>query len=273
MVSDSRPLGIFDSGLGGLTVMKEIVKLLPNENIVYFGDTGRVPYGTRSYETIRKYANQDEKFLLKNDVKLIIAACGTVSSISGEAEKALPVPFFEVISHTCRAAVKMSRNKRIGVIGTSATVGSGSHKKAIKEICPDALVFANSCSLFVPFVEEGWNSPEDPVVLETVRRYLAPLIEAKVDTLILGCTHYPILSEAIKKVMGEEVVLINAGEAVALAVKEYLQSSGATNCDNLSPNYEFYVSDKTATFEQTAKRLLGKELDGDKVKQVDIDKI
>lgn len=272
-MSDNRPLGIFDSGLGGLTVMKEIVNLLPNENIVYFGDTGRVPYGTRSYETIRKYANQDEKFLLQNNVKLIIAACGTVSSISGDFEKKLPVPFFEVISHTCRAAVKATKNKRIGVIGTAATVGSGSHKKAIMAICPDAEVFANSCSLFVPFVEEGWSSPEDPVVLETVRRYVQPLIDAKVDTVILGCTHYPILSDAIKKVMGDGVTLINAGEAVARAVKEYLQENGAMKEAADTPNYDFYVSDKTATFEQTAKMLLGKELDLNKVKQVDIDKI
>ena len=272
-MSDNRPLGIFDSGLGGLTVMKEIVNILPNENIVYFGDTGRVPYGTRSYETIRKYANQDEKFLLSNDVKLIIAACGTVSSISGDFEKTLPVPFFEVISHTCRAAVNATKNKKIGVIGTAATIGSNSHKKAILGICPDAQVFANSCSLFVPFVEEGWSSHEDPVVLETVRRYLQPLIDANIDTLILGCTHYPILSDAIKKVMGDGVSLINAGEAVAEAVKAHLEENGITNDCSSAADYRFFISDKTATFEQTAKMLLGHELDQNKVKQVDIDKI
>ena len=221
-MADKRAIGVFDSGLGGLTVVKELVKAMPNEDIVYFGDTGRVPYGTRSRDTIRKYALQDEKFLLGCDVKVIIAACGTVSSVAADTAEQLPVPFFEVVSHASREAVKSTANGKIGVIGTSATVNSGKHKKQILSIMPNAQVTACSCTMFVPLVEEGWYSADDIVVLETVRRYLNPIIEAGCDTLILGCTHYPVLSDAIRKVLGENVTLINAGTATANAVKEYL---------------------------------------------------
>ncbi len=271
-MSDKRPIGIFDSGLGGLTVMKEIVKLMPRENIVYFGDTGRVPYGTRSREIIHKYALQDEKFLINNDVKLIIAACGTVSSVVADLPNSLPVPFFEVISYAAKMAVGASHNKKIGVIGTSATISSGSHKKKILELDSSVQVFATPCTLFVPFVEEGWISAGDDVVLGMVRRYLESLKQNGVDTLILGCTHYPILSEVIHKVMGENVTLINPGQALALAVKDYLELNGSAS-DSDKGSYEFFVSDKTATFEKTAQMLLGEKIDYNKVKQVDIDKI
>lgn len=271
-MSDKRPIGIFDSGLGGLTVMKEIVKLMPNENIVYFGDTGRVPYGTRSREIINKYAMQDEKFLLNNDVKLIVAACGTVSSVVADTKHSLPVPFFEVISYAAQMAVKATKNKKIGVIGTSATINSGSHKNKILELDSTIQVFTNACTLFVPFVEEGWISANDDVVLGMVSKYLEPLKQSGVDTLILGCTHYPILTEVIKKVMGDGVTLINPGEALALAVKQYLDNSD-TATDEVNACYDFYVSDKTAAFEKTAEMLLGRKIDYNKVKQVDIDKI
>lgn len=272
-MSDKRPIGIFDSGLGGLTVMKEIVKLMPNENIVYFGDTGRVPYGTRSRDIINKYAVQDEKFLLSRDVKLIVAACGTVSSVAFDAGRSLPVPFFEVISYAAKMAVNATKNGKIGVIGTSATIASGEHKRRILELNPDIEVFTNACTLFVPFVEEGWISESDPVVCEMVRRYLSPLKDSGVDTLILGCTHYPILSRVIAKVMGDKVTLINPGEALALAVKDYLNKNALANGQETVGNYKFFVSDKTATFEKTAEMLLGEKVEDSKVKQVDIDKI
>lgn len=269
---DKRPIGIFDSGLGGLTVMKEIVKLMPSENIVYFGDTGRVPYGTRSRDIIHKYALQDEKFLINNNVKLIIAACGTVSSIVADLPNTLPVPFFEVISYAAKMAVSATRNKKIGVIGTSATISSESHKKKILELDSTVQVFTAPCTLFVPFVEEGWISADDDVVLGMVSRYLEPLKQSGVDTLILGCTHYPILCDVIKKVMGDDVTLINPGEALALAVKDYLENEDKANVEQKG-EYEFFVSDKTATFEKTAQMLLGEKIDYNKVKQVDIDKI
>lgn len=269
-MSDNRAIGIFDSGLGGLTVAKEISKLLRNENIVYFGDTGRVPYGTRSRETIRKYAIQDERFLLTHNVKVIVAACGTVSSVASDTAELLPVSYFEVVSHAAKAAVEATKNKKIGVIGTVATINSNQHKKQIEVLLPDAEVIACSCSMFVPLVEEGWYSADDIVVLETVKRYLKPIIDAKADTLILGCTHYPVLSEAIKKVLGEDVTLINAGVATANAVKEYLSQNGLLNESNELGNTDFYVSDKPDSFRRIASVLLDDNIDDNKVKQVNI---
>lgn len=269
-MADGRAIGVFDSGLGGLTVAKEIIKRLPKENIVYFGDTGRVPYGTRSRETIRKYAAQDERFLLKHDVKLIVAACGTVSSVAADVSHNLPVPFFEMVTHAAAAAVNKTKNRKIGVIGTSATVMSESHKKEILKLMPDAEVTAASCSLFVPMVEEGWFSPEDIVVKETVRRYLQPIIESGCDTLILGCTHYPVLEEVIRRAVGENVALINPGVAVAEAVAEYLEKNGMSAESRASGRHVFFVSDKPYSFKNQASVLLGEEIDDRKVKQVDL---
>ncbi|MBO5019278.1 MAG: glutamate racemase [Clostridia bacterium] len=269
-MGDRRAIGVFDSGLGGLTVVKELSVFLPDENIVYFGDTGRVPYGTRSRETIRKYAAQDERFLLTHNVKTIIAACGTVSSVASDTAKDLPVPFFEVVSHAAKEAVATTRNKKIGVIGTAATIKSGQHERFIKSIMPEAEVIACSCSMFVPLVEEGWYNADDIVVLETVRRYLEPIINAKVDTLILGCTHYPVLSDAIRRVVGEDVTLINAGIATAKAVKEYLNQNKMLNDSGVVGINEFYVSDKPDSFRRIASVLLNDNIDEGKVEQVNI---
>lgn len=272
-MADNRAIGVFDSGLGGLTVVKELLKCLPNEKIVYFGDTGRVPYGTRSSETIRKYALQDEQFLLKYDVKLIIAACGTVSSVASDTATELPVPFFEVVSHAAQSAVKATKNGKIGVIGTAATVNSAQHEKHIKKLMPNAEVIACSCSMFVPLVEEGWYDENDIVVLETVKRYLKPIIDSGADTLILGCTHYPILSAAIKKVLGEKVVLINAGTSTAEAVADYLNDNDALCNEASDLENQFFVSDKPNSFKRIASSLLGCEIDDRKVQQVDINQL
>ncbi len=268
-MADNRAIGVFDSGLGGLTVVKELIRELPNENIVYFGDTGRVPYGTRSVETIRKYTLQDEKFLLQNNVKLIVAACGTVSSVAADTAKELPVPFFEVVSHAAYSAVNTTKNGKIGVIGTNATVKSEQHKKHILNIKPDAQVLTVSCPLFVPLVEEGWYSADDMVVTETVSRYLKPIFEFGADTLILGCTHYPVLSDAIKKVMGDRVTLINAGTSTALAVKNYLYKNNMET-DEKSAKHNFYVSDKPDSFRYQASVLLGEDINETEVKKVDL---
>lgn len=267
-MADKRPIGVFDSGLGGLTVVKELLKALPHENIIYFGDTGRVPYGTRSSATIKKYAAEDENFLLQKDVKIIIAACGTVSSVASDVAEKLPVPYFEVVSHAAKAAVAATKNGKIGVLGTMATVNSGKHEAYIKELMPKAEVTACGCTMFVPLVEEGWFSPDDIVVLETVKRYLAPVIEAGVDTVILGCTHYPVLSEAIAKVLGESVTLINAGTAVADAVSNFLLEKDMLGDSEKCGDYEFFVSDKPSSFLKTASVLLGDAIDEGKVKQV-----
>ena len=272
-MGDSRPIGVFDSGLGGLTVVKELCRYMPNEDIIYFGDTGRVPYGTRSRDTIRRYAREDEEFLLKQNVKLIIAACGTVSSVAADVSAQLPIPFFEVVSHAAEEAVKATKNGKIGIIGTAATINSGKHKEHILKLMPEAQVTAQSCSLFVPLVEEGWYGEDDVVVAETVRRYLEPLIDAGVDTLILGCTHYPVLSRAITKVMGENVTLINAGVATAKAVLEFLKSKNMLNSSSKIGEARFFVSDKPDSFRLQASVLLGDEIDDSKVEQVSLSTI
>lgn len=271
-MSDKRAIGVFDSGLGGLTVVRELFKTLPNEDIIYFGDTGRVPYGTRSVETIKKYARQDERFLLNQNVKLIVAACGTVSSVASDTANDLPVPFFEVVSHAAAAAVKATKNGKIAVIGTNATVKSRQHEKVILSLKPDAKVLNQSCTLFVPLVEEGWYSADDIVVLETVSRYLKPVFEFGADTLILGCTHYPILSEAITKILGDSVTLINAGTSTAEAIKQYLEENDLQN-DYAVNNHSFFVSDKPDTFVKQASVLLGREVDGNNVQKVDINNL
>lgn len=272
-MADNRPIGIFDSGLGGLTVAKEIIKLLPDENIVYFGDTGRVPYGTRSAETIKKYAYEDEKFLLSKNVKLIVAACGTVSAVAADTAASLPVPFIEVISHSVDMAVRNTRNKKIGVLATAATIKSGAHKKMILEKMPDAVVVENSGTLLVPIVEEGWVDAKDPVLLETVRRYVEDMITQGVDTLILGCTHFPVVASAIEKVMGKDVFLVNMGVAAAVAVKELLEKKNALNEKKQEVTHRFFVSDKAAAFEKTASVLLGENIDNSYVEQVDINAV
>ena len=269
-MADRRPIGVFDSGLGGLTVVRELRKVLPNEDIVYFGDTGRVPYGTRSQETIKKYAAEDEKFLLSKDVKLIIAACGTVSSVASDIAKDLPVPYFEVVSHAAKAAAENTKNRKIGVLGTAATVKSGKHAEYIYSVLGDVEVTACACTMFVPLVEEGWYSPDDSVVLETVRRYLKPVIDAGVDTLILGCTHYPVLTDAIKRVVGDRVTLINAGTATAAAVYDYLYKNGSLNDKETDGVQSFYVSDKPDSFRNIASSLLGESIDEERVEQVSL---
>ena len=260
-MSNNRPIGVFDSGLGGLTVVKELNRLLPDEDIVYFGDTGRVPYGNRSRETIRRYAKEDEAFLLKQDVKVIIAACGTVSSVAADISETLPIPFFEVVSHASKAAVKASKNGKIGVIGTAATIKSGKHREYILKENPNATVVCQSCPLFVPLVEEGWYSAEDGVVIETVRRYLEPMLDAEIDTLILGCTHYPLLTEAISEFF-PEATLINAGAEGGEQIKRILEEKnmlGAEKGEN-----EFFVSGDVESFVKNGSLFLGSDIKGAK---------
>lgn len=297
-------IGAFDSGLGGLTVVKELRKALPNENIVYFGDTGRVPYGSKSEITITKYAKEDEAFLIKNNVKLIVAACGTVSSLTVDKPNTLSVPFFEMITPAVKSAVKATKNKRIGIIGTYATIKSEAHKNKIKELMPEAFVLGEACPLFVPMVENGIIDKNDIVVKEMVKRYLKPIKEAECDTLIMGCTHYPILESAFNEYLEGKVTLINPGEMLAKTVKEYLTENNLLNdsgckkgleneCKIGLENYgnnknsersnelkqgiektgriEYFVSDKPDSFMKQALILLGEEASGD-ITKIDIEK-
>ncbi len=250
-----RPIGVFDSGVGGLTVAKELIRQLPCEDIVYFGDIARVPYGIKSKETVIRFSIENILFLLKQDVKLICVACNTVSSVALPVIKNhFKVPIVGVITLGAREAVYATQNKRIGVIGTRGTIRSRTYEFEIKQLDPKVKVVAYACPLFVPFVEEGWVTGR--VVLEVARTYLQPLKDARVDTVILGCTHYPILKPVIKQVLGKNVTLIDSAKQVAMEVKKILAQEGLLN-KNRRGRQEFYVSDNPEWFSSLAQRFLG----------------
>ena len=265
---DNRAIGVFDSGLGGLTGVQRLYELLPNENIVYFGDTGRVPYGSKSRETIEEYARQDENFLLSKNVKIIIAACGTVSSVAAHTGDDLPVPFMGVVEPTARLCAKSTKSNRIGVIGTSATVNSGAYEKALLKINKDFKIKSRACPLFVPLVEEVWID-NDIVAKICVERYLKEIKDFGVDTLILGCTHYPLIADTIAEYMGSDVTLISAGDAVARECAEVLKNNDMLNDGNTAPSHKFYVTDRPDGFARTADIFLKGGINGS-VEQVRI---
>ncbi len=267
-----QAIGVFDSGLGGLTAVKELTKVLPGENIVYFGDTARVPYGNRSSKTIRRYARQDAEFLLSKGVKLIIAACGTVSSVATELSETLPVPFTGVVKPTAEAARLSTHNGKIGIIGTSATVSSGSYKKAILSMDDRLTVFQQDCPLFVSLVENGFIRADDAIVQLVVQRYLAPLKEAGIDTLILGCTHFPIIAEAISAYLGDRVQLIDSGSETALFAASLLKKHGLLNQSGTIGSCSYYVSDTVDSFRKTAEIFLGRSVEGE-VSHINIEQV
>ncbi len=267
---NNKPIGVFDSGLGGLTVVRELNKVLPKENIIYFGDTGRVPYGTRSTQTIQKYAQQDIRFLTNMDVKMVIAACGTVSSAAPEIVETLQIPSTGVVIPAARAAALQTKNGKIGVIGTSATIESHAFDREIHLVNPKAEVYCQACPLFVQLVENGWIQEDDEVTTLVAQRYLAPLVKQDVDTLILGCTHFPILAPIIAKVMGREVVLIDTGREAAHFALELLLREDLLNTDaGRTGKTQFFVSDKVQGFSRLAGIFLGKDVDAD-VSHVDV---
>lgn len=251
------PIGVFDSGLGGLTAVKEIVKIMPNENVVYFGDTGRVPYGNRSTETIINYALQDIAFLTSRKVKFIVIACGTVSSVIHCASNLIPVPYTGVLTPTCLAANIATKNNRIGVIGTTATVKSNSYKRKLCSLNSKLYIFQQDCPLFVPMIENGFILPENHLVKETVKTHLKNFEGSGIDTLILGCTHYPIISSAIGNFLGKNVKLIDSGKETALFVKNKLQELGLATQRKTKGKCNFFVSDSTKNFSETASLFLG----------------
>jgi len=263
-------VGIFDSGLGGLTAVKELIKVLPCENIIYFGDTARVPYGNRSKNTITKYAREDAYFLLSRGVKMIIAACGTVSSVAVGLKDELPVPFTGVVNPTAAAAVRATRNGRIGVIGTSATVNSNSYKNEILRLNADLTVFQQDCPLFVSLVENSFISPEDDIVRLVVERYLQRLKEQNIDTLILGCTHFPIIAQAISNYLGSGVTLIDSGKETALYAASLLSEQKLLNTSGQAGSCRYYVSDTVEDFRRVAEIFLGKTV-GDEVSHINLE--
>lgn len=269
---NSLPIGVFDSGLGGLTTVRVLSRLLPCEDIVYFGDTGRVPYGNRSRDTINKYAVQDVRFLLQKQVKMIIAACGTVSSVAESVGDNLTVPFTTVVRPAARAAVSATKSGKIGVIATAATIASNSYRKRILELLPGAEVTAQACPLLVPLVESGFVSAGDELARLTVRRYIEPLATAGIDTLILGCTHYPVLRPIMEEMMGKEVEIIDAGEQAAIHAKELLAREELLSPSSKPGKSSFFVSDLTQGFAEIAGILLGSDISED-VTFVNIDSL
>ena len=257
---NQQPIGIFDSGLGGLSVVNALTKLLPHENIVYFGDTGRVPYGTRSRDTIEGYTAQDIGFLQTHNVKLIIAACGTVSSVAPHIGKACGTPFMGVVTPTAKAAAAATKNCKVGVIGTAATITSNSYATEMQKENQNILVFGQPCPLFVPMVEEGFIDPADPLPNTVCKRYLQPLKEQGVDTLILGCTHFPLLAPIIQQVMGNNVTLIDSGLATATAAAQFLTQNNLLNPQTKEGEQQYFVSDRTEAFCEVAGRFLGREI-------------
>jgi glutamate racemase len=262
-----QPIGVFDSGVGGLTVVKELIHQLPAEDIIYFGDTARVPYGIKSKETVIRFSIENILFLLKQDVKLICVACNTVSSLAlPEIRKHFKVPIVGVIGPGVREAVYATQNKRIGIIGTRGTIKSHTYENEIKHLDPAIKVTALACPLFVPFAEEGWLGGD--AVLQVARTYLKPLKDNRVDTVILGCTHYPLLKPVIRKVLGEQVKLIDSAKQVAVEVKKILSAEGMLN-NHRKGQHKFFVSDNPEWFSGLAKRFLGKNIkDARKVNHV-----
>ncbi len=250
-----QPIGVFDSGVGGLTVVKQLMKTLPAENIIYFGDTARIPYGTKSEKTVRRFALEDSFFLLDKQVKMIVVACNTASSIAMPLlQEVLDIPVVGVIHPGAEAAVRATRNGKIGVIGTAATIRSGSYRKEILRLNPELQVLEQACPLFVPLVEEGWI--EDEATYLIARRYLQHLIDNQIDTLILGCTHYPLLKNVLQKIVGPRVTLIDSGVETARIVKEILSREGLLAPEDRLPEHRFYLSDLPYKFQDIAERFL-----------------
>jgi glutamate racemase len=255
-------IGVFDSGRGGLTAVKELNALLPNENIIYFGDTARIPYGSRSQETVLRYAKEDVAFLRQNAVKMIIAACGTVSSVIGDTPLVTDVPFTGVVLPTAEAACRLTKNGKVGVIGTPATVKSGSYVEAIHKLRPEVQVYPQACPLFVHLVENGYTDFENPVTRLVAEEYLAPMRDAGVDTLIMGCTHYPVIREIIADLMGEGVTLISSGAEAANYAKKCLTAQNLL-ADRKTPGENtYYVSDSPEMFMENAKHFLQQDVVG-----------
>lgn len=261
------PIGVFDSGVGGLTVAREIMRQLPDERIIYFGDTARVPYGSKSKETIIRFSKQIVRFLKSKGVKALVVACNTASALALEEIQAQEeLPIIGVLKPGAKVAAEATKNGKIGVIATESTIASQLYTKVIRHHCSYAQVFGKACPLFVPLVEEGWM--KDPVTVEVANRYLEPLKESGIDTLILGCTHYPLLRSTIGQIMGEAVTLVNPAYETARELKELLAGHGLLNDGKNIPSgdmHQFYVSDAAEKFKKFANSILPYGIDTTKL--------
>ena len=261
------PIGVFDSGVGGLTVAREIMRQLPDERIIYFGDTARVPYGSKSKETIIRFSRQIVRFLKSKGVKALVVACNTASALALEEIQAQEeLPMNGVLKPGAKVAAEATKNGKIGVIATESTIASQLYTKVIRHHCPHAQVFGKACPLFVPLVEEGWM--KDPVTVEVANRYLEPLKESGIDTLILGCTHYPLLRSTIGQIMGDSVTLVNPAYETARELKELLAANSLLNDGKCIPPgdmHQFYVSDAAEKFKKFANSILPYGIDNTKL--------
>jgi glutamate racemase len=259
MSHNIRPIGVFDSGIGGLTVVRALMERIPFENIIYFGDTARTPYGVKSTETINQYASEITRFLLDFDVKLLIIACNTMAAVAYETVKGLsPVPVLEVIDAGARMAAQATRTKQVGVIGTPATVNSNVYARAIHRHDPSIRIFSQACPLFVPLVEEGWL--DHPVTRLTAQEYMKPVLAERLDTLVLGCTHYPLIKALLQNIVGRDVFLVDSAEAMADITADLLAEEGLGNPSKEPPEYRFYVSDVPYRFQTIGERFLGRSI-------------
>ncbi len=256
-----NPVAVFDSGLGGLSVVRELRRLLPSEDIVYFGDTARVPYGIKSRRTVVQFALEDARFLLQFEPKLVVAACNTASALAmDELEAKLPVPVVGVVKPGAEAAVRLADGAPVAVIGTEATIASGAYTAAIRALKAHQEVIGQACPLFVPLVEEGRDC-NDPIVKLTAETYLSPLRGRSVCVIVLGCTHYPLLREAIAACLGPEVHIVESGRETALAVREVLERAGGLCAEQRTGNLQCFVSDNPARFRRIGSRFLGHDID------------
>lgn len=262
------PIGVFDSGVGGLTVVREIMRQLPGENVIYFGDTARVPYGSKSKNTVLKYSNQIVRFLMTKNVKAIVFACNTASALALEdLRKDIKVPVLGVVRPGARMAVTTTKTKNVGVIGTEGTIKSGIYTDYISKLDPEVTVIGKACPLFVPLVEEGLL--EDRITDDMIDRYLGELKQYSVDALVMGCTHYPLLINPIKRYMGNDVTLVNPAFETAKELKQILKDNSLLNDRTNNSSYEFYVSDGVDKFKVFADKVL--PINIDKVSVVDIE--
>lgn len=266
----NAPIGVFDSGVGGLTVAREIMRNLPMEKIVYFGDTARVPYGSKSKETIIRYSRQIVKFLQNQNVKAIVIACNTASALALDTlEKEIDIPILGVVGPGAMVAARETKGKRVGVIATQATINSRLYPELIQKIDPEITVLGKPCPLFVPLVEEGWRN--DPITEMIARRYLKELQEQNVDTLILGCTHYPLLRSMIGGIMGDKVRLVNPAYETSMALKKLLEENNLLRKEATEEEfpYRFFVSDAADKFKEFANTIL--PYDVEKTQQINIE--
>jgi glutamate racemase len=257
--NNNRSIGVFDSGIGGLTVVRALMERLPFENIIYFGDTARVPYGTKSVENINRYASQITEFLLKKDVKLLVVACNTMAAVAYQTIKDLStVPVLEVIEASARNAVAETSSKSIGVIGTPATINSNAYARAIHLLDKKVRIYSQACPLFVPLVEEGWF--DHPATRLIAQEYLKPILAEQIDTLVLGCTHYPLLKPLLQDIAGTQITLTDSAEAMADAAADLLTRLNLGNTNHHPPDYLFCVSDVPYRFQTIGERFLGRTL-------------